>query len=394
MISVQEAKQAIKDQIGFSKIIDLPVSKALNHVLANTIYSPLDLPPFPQSSMDGYAFAFSDIAKANGLDIVDQIAAGDHNPLKLRPGEAVRIFTGAALPPGADTVVMQEKTKLDQNKVFFDDPKLTAGMHMRTKGSEIKAGDLALAKGTILGPAALGFLSSMGLTQVEVYALPTITILITGNELANPGTSLNYGQVYDSNSYTLTAVFQQLGINEINIVPVIDEVDVLVHHLQIALNESDIVVLTGGVSVGDFDFVIEAANRCGIHQVFHKIKQKPGKPFYFGIKDNQYIFGLPGNPASSLTCFYEYIEPAIQRMIGKSSKIKSILAPITSSYSKPAGLTHFLKANFDGSQVTPLDAQESFRLKSFATSNALIVLEENTTQVIQGEMVEVHILPE
>lgn len=393
MISIQEAKQLIFDHTRISPVIDISIEGSLGQVSASDIYSPLDLPPFPQSSMDGYAFSYYDLNTPEGLQIVDQIAAGDSSAIQIKRGQAVRIFTGAAVPEGADTIIMQEKTEIRNQRLFILDLALAPGTHLRPKGSEIKAGDLALPKGHILGPSAIGLLASMGLTKVSVYAQPSVAILITGNELVPPGHTLPYGKVYDSNSFTLSAALEQTGINEITVIPVTDQVELLTNALQSALDKYDIVLLTGGVSVGDFDFVIEANQRCGVKQVFHKIKQKPGKPFYFGIRDNKYVFGLPGNPASSLTCFYEYIEPAIQKMMGKSSGIKIVRAPITSAYSKPAGLTHFLKANFDGSQVTPLDAQESFRLKSFARANALIVIEENTTLIQVGEEVEVHILP-
>ena len=393
MISVREAKQLIIDRLLISRVVEIPLSVTLNYVLAESVYSPLDLPPFPQSSMDGYAFSYSDLNNPQGLFIVDQIAAGDSTVNPIHSGQAARIFTGAAVPKGADTIIMQEKTEIRNHRLFILDQSLLPGTHLRPKGSEIKAGDLALSKGSLLGPASIGFLASMGLTKVKVYDKPSIAILITGNELEPPGQTLPYGKVYDSNSFTLKAALQQIGINDITVIPVTDQADLLTSALQSALEKYDIILLTGGVSVGDFDFVIEANQRCGVKQVFHKIKQKPGKPFYFGVREGKYVFGLPGNPASSLTCFYEYIEPAIQKMMGKSSDIKIVRAPIKASYIKPAGLTHFLKVSFDGIQATPLDAQESFRLKSFARANALIVIEENTTSIQAGEEVEVHILP-
>lgn len=393
MISAQEAKKIILEYIRQSAVIEVPIEESLGQLSALDIFSPLDLPPFPQSSMDGYAFSYADLNNPEGLEIVDQIAAGDSTSIQIQPGQAVRIFTGAAVPEGADTIIMQEKTEIRDKRLFIKDRALIPGTHLRSMGSEIKKGDPALTKDSLLNPAAIGFLASMGLTKVSVYARPTLGILITGNELESPGHALPYGKVYDSNSFTFKSAFQQIGIREISILKVTDQVALLIEALHGALDKHDVVILTGGVSVGDFDFVIEATRHCGVQQVFHKIKQKPGKPFYFGVKEGKYVFGLPGNPASSLTCFYEYIEPAIQKMMGKPSSIKIARAPITAEYDKPAGLTHFLKAYFDGSRVTPLDAQESFRLKSFARANALIAIDENTTSVSVGEEVEVHILP-
>jgi molybdopterin molybdotransferase len=403
MLSIHQAKQAILNHTFQLNSIKIPIYKALNYTLAKDILSPIDLPPFPQSSMDGFAFAFNSIHTHHGLELKHKIAAGDESIYHIQQGEAVRIFTGAPVPAGADTVVMQEKTEIKEGRLFIHDPHLTTGSNYRNKGSEIKAGDLALLKGTRIGPAAIGFLSSMGINKIEVYKIPSVCILITGDELASIDQPLKHGQVYDSNSYTLVSAFKQAGITEISIKHIPDQIDLLAKTMKEVLNQSDLLVLTGGVSVGDFDFVTKAAEAIGIQTIFHKIKQKPGKPMYFGTyhsvsdineKNNpKFVFGLPGNPASALTCFYEYIEPALKKMSGSTSGIKTLHVPITSGYIKPAGLTHFLKAIFDGLQVTPLDAQESFRLKSFANANALIVLGEEVKEVIQGQLVEIHVLP-
>ncbi|MEJ7911704.1 MAG: molybdopterin-binding protein, partial [Chitinophagaceae bacterium] len=160
-----------------------------------------------------------------------------------------------------------------------------------------------------------------------------------------------------------------------------------------ALGESDVVLLTGGVSVGDYDFVIEATKQCGVQQVFHKVKQRPGKPLYFGRLHTKTVFGLPGNPSSVLSCFYNYVLPALEKLSNKGSSMHQLTAPLTTAVSKPSGLTHFLKGRYENGAATPLSAQESYRLSSFAQANCLICLEEERTDFRAGEMVSIYLLP-
>jgi molybdopterin molybdotransferase len=210
--------------------------------------------------------------------------------------------------------------------------------------------------------------------------------------LQEPGQSLLPGQVYESNSLTISAALDQLHIRGGNISRVDDNLDHVTDVLTEALQNSDLILLTGGISVGDYDFVLEATNRCGIDKKFHRIKQRPGKPLYFGKKDGKTIFGLPGNPSSVLTCFYEYVIPAIDKITGRQNTIVTSYMPLGRLYKKQTGLTHFLKAWHDYEKVSPLDAQESYRLSSFAKANCLICVEEDK-EYKEGELVEVHLIP-
>jgi molybdopterin molybdotransferase len=321
------------------------------------------------------------------------VAAGSDDRTVLSPEEAVRIFTGAAVPDGADTVVIQEKSRTENGELIIEDTALEQGANVRPKGSEIKTGDPALSKNSRLSPAAIGFLTGIGITHVSVYPAPSVSIIVTGNELQEPGKPLKHGQVYESNSFTLRAVLQQMQISKITVYKAADSLDKVTSVLAEALDKSDIVLLNGGISVGDFDFVLKATENCGITKIFHKIKQKPGKPIFFGKKDRKIIFGLPGNPASVLTCFYEYVTLSLEKLFNCRTGMQTIYAPLSSDFKKPAGLTHFLKGFYDGQTVIPLDAQESFRLSSFARANCLIVLKEEVTESSKGEIVEVHLLP-
>lgn len=394
MISVQEAKKIISENVSVLMPVSLPLQQSAGLTLAKDVYASMDIPAFPQSSMDGYAFSYSDWQKNEKLKIAGEVAAGSNKVFTLASERAVRIFTGAAVPPGADTVVMQEKVIAQNGELIIQDENLQAGNNVRPKGSEIKAGTLALGKNSVLSPAAIGFLAGIGITDVKLYPDPVIKIIVTGNELQQPGKPLQYGQVYESNSFALKSALQQLHIHPVEVYYATDKLEIVMAALEKALQQSDLVLLTGGVSVGDYDLVLQAATQYGVEKLFHKIKQRPGKPLYFGRKDNQLVFGLPGNPASVLTCFYQYVIPALEKLSSRKINLQSLKVPLASEFKKAAGLTHFLKGTYDGKTATPLDAQESFRLSSFAKANCLIEIPEQTTSLNEGDLVDVYLLPQ
>ena len=393
MISVEEAKKIISENVSALKPLTLSLQQSAGLILAEDVYAATDIPAFPQSSMDGYAFSFNDWQQSKKLKIVGEVAAGSNEVFTLAPGNAVRIFTGAAVPPGADTVVMQEKALAQNGELIIQDETLQAGNSVRPKGSEIKAGALALEKDAVLSPAAVGFLAGIGIPDVKVYPDPVISIIVTGNELQQPGKPLQHGQVYESNSFALKAGLQQLHIHHTEVYYATDKPEIVTGTLEMALQQSDMVLLTGGVSVGDYDWVLLATTQCGVEKLFHKVKQRPGKPLYFGRKENKFVFGLPGNPASVLTCFYQYIIPALEKLSRRKIDLQSLRAPLAKEFKKAAGLTHFLKGIYDGKSATPLDAQESYRLSSFATANCLIQIDEEVTACHTDELVTVYLLP-
>lgn len=393
MISVSEARAIIQQHIVTLSPVLRILPDALGYTIAADVFATVDIPAYPQSSMDGYAFSYTDWQQNKSLQISGEMAAGTKESISLPSKTAVRIFTGAPVPPGADTVVMQEKVVVDQGIVTIQDDQLQAGTNVRPKGSEIKVGEIALPSGTVLTPAAIGFLAGIGVTEVMVYPAPVVTIIITGNELQTPGQPLQYGQVYDANSFALSAVLRQYGVREIEIIQVPDAIEQLNEALSQALQNSDLVLLTGGVSVGDYDFVTRSAEHCGITTQFHKLKQRPGKPLFFGTKGRQMIFGLPGNPSSVLTCFYMYVLPVIMGMKKTGTGLTQKQVPLAQSFHKTTQLTHFLKGWYDGNIATPLGAQESYRMRSFAGANCLIEIEENRAQIEKGELVTIHLLP-
>jgi len=393
-ISVNEAKTFVE---GHAHVLS-PVKLALRHasglVLSEDVFAVSDIPFFNQSSMDGYAFNFDDWKSGNQIFVGGEISAGQTEKITLGSYQAMRIFTGAAVPPGADTVVMQEKVNIKDNRLIIDDAQLKKGINVRPRGSEIAAGKLALEKGSFLSPAAIGFLAGIGITEVKVYPHPSISIIVTGRELQQPGIPLRYGQVYESNSAGLRAALAQLCLSEIRITKVDDDPALIKTVLTESIEKSDLVLLTGGISAGDYDYVLQACTDCGVEKIFHKVKQRPGKPLYFGKKEKKIIFGLPGNPSSVLTCFYEYVLPVIEKMQKIShSFVQKVHAELTHDYSKFTGLTHFLKGIYAENKVTALDAQESYRMSSFARANCLICMEENRQEWKAGDEVEIHLLP-
>jgi molybdopterin molybdotransferase len=391
MLTVPEAKQIISTGVTALHAAFYPLRKARGKVLAADVFATVDIPAFPQSAMDGYAFAFDDLPKK--LVIEGEMAAGFSSAIEVAEGKAIRIFTGAPVPAGADTVVMQEKVRTENGILIIEDGQLQRNSNVRPKGSEIKAGELALPKGSLLTAASIGFLAGIGITEVAVIPDPVISIILTGNELQEQGNALLYGQVYESNSFSLTAALESLQLQVHQVYKAEDNADALTAILQKALNESDVVLLTGGVSVGEYDFVIQSANKCGVQQQFHKVKQRPGKPLFFGTKDEKLVFGLPGNPSSVLTCFYEYVTAALTLLTKRPYQLKEVRTVLAANCKKTPGLTHFQKAFYNGETVQPLNAQESYKLNSFATANCLLVLDEEKESYEANDSVIIHLLP-
>ena len=391
LITVYKAKELIVENVKSLIPRRLPLLESVGLRLSQDVFSSYDIPAFHQSSMDGYAFAWD--STISSYELVGEVAAGSNNEFVLKHGYAVRIFTGAPLPQGADTVLMQEKAVVVENKLFIKDEHLIKGLNVRGIGSEISKGVLAMSKDTILSPSNIGFLAGIGTSMVMAYPAPSIGIILTGNELQHPGNELTFGQVFDSNSFTLISGFKQLHINDIQLYFSKDDLGELTEQLRLALIKHDLVLITGGVSVGDYDFTLKACDAAGVRSVFHKVKQKPGKPLYFGMCDKKSVFGMPGNPASVLTSFYEYVYPAITKMTGKDFSLNVIHAPLDNDFKKAPGLTHFLKAFYDGKHVSLLNGQESYKLSAFVKANCFAIIPEDANTLEKGTNIEIHLFP-
>lgn len=391
MVSVFEAQTIIKKYATSTYINRKSLAAACGYVLAEPIISTLDIPNFRQSSMDGYAIRYED--HMNKLQVAGEMRAGRQTITTLLAGEAIRVFTGAPLPAGADTVVMQEKVFRDGDWLTIEDSQLAIGMHVRQRGSEAQQGTLALESGNILTPAAIGFLAGIGCEDVMVYEGPKVGIIVTGDELQELGKPLDFGQVYESNSFQIRAALQHAGVKQVQHYHSEDDPKKLEAVLTEALHVCDLILLVGGVSVGDYDFVVQSAVAQSVIPHFHKVKQKPGKPLFFGTKCDQMVFGLPGNPSSALTCFYLYVLPALDQMMQRPSSLLTATAIIEADYYKNKGLMHFIKAYLKEGKVSPLHAQESYRLQSYAQANCLLILSEESEGARAGEEVQIILLP-
>tara|TARA_R110002072_G_scaffold72354_3_gene173035 strand:+ start:9160 stop:10335 length:1176 start_codon:yes stop_codon:yes gene_type:complete len=390
MISVLEAKQHIIKHGKSPRVEEISLSDALGFVLAETLFAKIDTPPFDNSAMDGYAFSYSKWDKKSALTVIGEVQAGSENSLKTGANEAIRIFTGAPVPPEVDTVIMQEKVERYANNITLLDEGLKQGSNIRPKGSQTKKGDVALQKGQILNPAGISYLAGMGYSKVKVYTKPKVSIIITGKELIKAGETLETGKIYESNGIGLTAALRQLGIEPVSVALVDDDSELIENAIESQLN-SDIIILTGGVSVGNYDLVPAALEKCGVEKIFHKVKQKPGKPFYFGTTSNALIFALPGNPAAVMTCFYEYVVTAIDALMQKIH-LKTLTLSLVNDFNKKPGLTHFLKGKTTENGVKILDSQLSYMLNSFAIADCLITLDEDKTECKKGDLVVVLML--
>ena len=392
MITVEEAKELILNAVDKQEVVKMGIAEASGHFLASDIVSPVSLPLFNQSAMDGYAFKFENVNEQ--MTVVDEVPAGEIRAIQTETGEAVRIFTGAKVPDSCDTVVMQELTKVEGDALRVHDEGLKPGGNIRKKGSQIMKGDMAMKKGEKLTAAAIGFLASLGVDEVQVYKKPTVAIIATGSELIKPGNQLQEGQIFESNTYMLEAALLKLDIQP-KIIVVKDDESETRNAIATCLNEVDMLVLSGGISVGDYDYVKDALTVEGVNDVFYKIKQKPGKPLYFGKCDKKLVFALPGNPAAALSCFYEYVLPSINLLMGieEDPFLSKIKLPLRNSFRKKPGRANFLKGNTDLKSVEILDGQTSDVLRSFSVANCLVYIPGDVESVEAGDICEIHLLP-
>jgi len=388
MIQVEEALSIIAENSTKMPVRKIKVSKSLGYVLAEAIYSPIDMPPFRQSAMDGYAFSHGDLRQ---FEVINTSQAGDYSETKIEKNQAVRIFTGAFVPDDTDTVVMQEHTTADGDYVVIEKMPVPFA-NVRNQGEQIRTGELVLDKDTVITSAAIGFLACLGITKINVYEKPKVAILVTGNELVKPGKELPKGKIYESNSVMLEAALKATGVKKFETFRVKDNLEQTKKNIEICLDIFDVVLISGGISVGDYDYVKEALLQNGVEELFYKINQKPGKPLFFGRKGNKIVFALPGNPASSLTCFYVYTIPALKKLMGFNEiHLPKVTRKINTAYKNTSGKTLFLKGFYDDEKVTVLESQSSAMLNTFATANGLIIVPYNALELKDNQ--EVTVLP-
>lgn len=377
MISSDEALQRIEEHTQKLAPVSLYLRQASGMVLASDVHSPINLPPFRNSAMDGYALILND---KEAYEVVEEVQAGKSTQRNLRAHEVVRVYTGSPLPQNADTVIIQEWATQKDNKVAFD-KKPQKHANIRSQGEQLKVGELVFKKGKVLNDASIGLLAGLGISKVSVYARPKVGILVTGNELQQCGEPLNPGCIYESNSIMLEVALRRTGIEQINFYQVHDNLNCTKREIEKSLQENDLTLITGGVSVGNYDFVKQALEAQKVQEIFYKIRQKPGKPLWFGQRGDKTVFALPGNPASSLICFYVYVLPVIRKMIGKAFKAPLKVGKIAEKVTKTKGKTHFQRAKVEDGQVYLAPGQSSSMLHSFSFANALVHLPEDLESI-------------
>ncbi|MEO8733933.1 MAG: molybdopterin molybdotransferase MoeA, partial [Flavobacteriales bacterium] len=312
MIDVQEAKRLVIANVQVMPTEAVPLIDALGRFAANDVVAPFDHPLFDCSAMDGYAFAFSEDVKA--WTVIGEVAAGDAFPRSLNNGECVRIFTGAMIPEGTDTVVMQELAQRNGDVLTNSDVKLKRGGNVRCKGEQLHAGDVALPKGVLLDAVAIGLLASVGIQEIKVAEKPRVALLISGDEFVE-GTVPQPGRIFGSNGVMLQAALREAGI-EASVVQVSDDRDALIAAWKQAAQRNELIISTGGVSVGDHDLIRSTLETLGAEIIVHGVMQKPGKPMLFAKLESTPVFGLPGNPRAVMVLFWEYVLPFLYAMQG------------------------------------------------------------------------------
>lgn len=389
MISVEEAIDRIHKRVKTLPVIHVPLKEALGGVIGQGVISTVTFPPFDQSAMDGYAVNGIDL---NDFDLIGEIKAGDDaSSLELEPGQACRIFTGAMVPDSAEAVVKQEEVQVLEHKIRIE-KQIKLSENVRKAGEQLNSGDMVVSKGTNVNAGAIAYCAMLGIAEIPIYRKPKIVVITTGSELVKPENVLKPGQIYDSNSVMLETSLLELGYDT-DFISLKDDLESTIGGVKEALDKYDVVLLTGGISVGDYDFVHKAMDENGVEEVFYKVKQKPGKPLYFGMKGETVVFGLPGNPASVLTCFHIYVLEALRKLVGiDRSSVEKEMVRFDGTIRKMKGKTHFLKAYEKNGTVEVLGRQSSAMLGDFVQANCFIIVDE-AIERIENESVEIIRLP-
>jgi molybdopterin molybdotransferase len=400
LITVEAYRSACLSAVSPLPAVSLELADAEGCVLAQDVTAAVALPPFDNSSMDGYAVLAADVAGASqdapaALRVGGEIAAGDTGTYRLSPGTAIKIMTGARLPAGADAVIQVEWTDGGAGQVKIYRP-VRPGAAIRYAGGDAAAGETLLTAGTRLRPMQIAVAASAGRKAVTVRPRPRIVVLSTGDELTEPGTHLEAGRIWDSNSYMLAAAARQAGAaaSRRSVVP--DDPAGVLPALEAQLAHADLLITTGGVSMGGEHDVVKAALADLGTVGFHKVAMQPGMPQGFGVIGDGKIplFTLPGNPVSAYVSFQLFIRPAIAALQDADDlSLTATRATLTADARSPAGRRSYLRGVLAGDQVTPLSGQQSHQIASLGRANALIVVPERETQLPSGQLVDVLLLP-
>jgi molybdopterin molybdotransferase len=394
----EDARRIILDHVGHLGPERVPLAVAAARVLAEDVAAPWDMPQWDNSAMDGYAVRAADLAGEGadaGLEVAGFLPAGVAATAALLPGTAIRIMTGAPLPAGADTIVPIEDTDERDGRVFAR--RVPApGDHVRRRGGDIRAGEVVLRAGVVLGPSEIASLASLGRDAVDVSRRPTVAILSTGDELLRPGDPLSPGKIYDSNSAGLAAVVRRAGAEPLVLEIARDERDLLDARLAEGLR-ADVLITTAGVSVGDRDLVREGLRGLGVREVFWKVDIQPGRPTTFGVAGTRPVFALPGNPVAALLTCELFVRPALRRMLGHARPVEPPWRVVLAEDVVPRNDRVTLLRVTLGRRGTELVARSAGRqatgfLRTMLEADAVAIIPAGTARLTAGSAVDAHLL--
>ena len=400
LTSIERARELVLERVEPADTERVPLRKALGRILAESAAAAEGVPGFDNSAMDGYAVLAADTAGATGgdprrLTIVDESRAGHPAAGGLAAGEAIAISTGAMLPAGADSIAKVEDTTRDGDDVLIN-AEIGLGTSVRRIGEDIRAGDEVVAAGARIGAAELGVLAAIGVADVACSRRPTLSVLLTGDELIEPGESLGPGQIRDSNAYSVPPLGTGAGADVVSIGIARDDREETVAALRGAL-EADVTVICGGVSVGEHDHVRPALEALGVEQIFWGVALRPGKPTYFGIgAGGKLVFGLPGNPVSAMVTFVLFVRPALLAMQGADPHAGRVVARLAEDYPKVHGRAEAIRVRLvagpDGWLAHPTGPQGSHVLTSMLGADGLAFAPTDREAMLAGERVEIELL--
>jgi molybdopterin molybdotransferase len=393
MVSIEEAQRTILDSIHPLETEEVTLFQGLNRVTTEDHISPWDIPPADNSAMDGYAFSHAALT-GDPLRVIGFMPAGKAGDTPVGPGEAVKIMTGAPLPPGCDTVAPIENVACDGEWIRLMAP-VKEGQHLRRRGEDVRRGDLVIQAGSLLRPQEIGMLSAMGRRSLSVYRRARVAILATGDELLEPGSTPAPGKIINSNSYSLAAMVLDAGGEPLLLGIAPDKLAETCGKIRAGLS-ADIVVITGGVSVGDRDFVKAAIEELGGEVTFWKVNMKPGKPLAFATLHDKPIFALPGNPVSAMVSFELFVRPSLLKAMGHRRifrpTVRALLnEPTSNDGTRPHLVRGMVSENGGRYYVSTCGDQSSGRLSSMIQGNGLIMLPPETSY-LSGDAVEVILL--
>jgi molybdopterin molybdotransferase len=398
LISIDEARRRVLDAVTPLAAEDVPLDSALGRVLAEDVASSIPVPPFDSSAMDGYAVA---AGPASELEVVDESRAGHPATVAVRRGTAVRISTGAAVPAGADAVVPVERSEpLQPGEASGNGrvrvPATATGENVRYAGEDVRAGDVVLPAGTVLGPAEVGMAASVGRPTLRCARRPRVALLVTGDELTHPGERLRPGAIYSSNRFALAAQVVRAGGELVLAESVPDTAAGTREALARALEAADVVIVSGGVSVGPHDHVKDALTEHAVEERFWGVRLRPGKPAWFGTHPRGLVYGLPGNPVSAMVTFQLFVRPALAALQGadpSAPRGEAVLdEAVPRNPRRDEAVRVRLRPDRDGWHATPTGEQGSHMLTSMLGADALAFVASGQGEVAAGERVEIELL--